>query len=65
MINNTQGFALWDPLSDKMLKENDFSKVDIWLVNERQKSRPPTRLRPGQDLKACEKTISLINLGNC
>ena len=24
-----QSFALWDPLSDKMLKENDFSKVNL------------------------------------
>jgi hypothetical protein len=28
LINNKQGFALWDPLSDKMLKENDFSKAN-------------------------------------
>ena len=24
-----QSFALWDPLSDKMLKENDFSKANL------------------------------------
>ena len=29
-----QSFALWDPLSDKMLKENDFSKANLSSIQK-------------------------------